>query len=1746
MSIEWAFDSQLFESATIARWSGYFERILQAICAQPEALWEAISLLDSAERSQLLNDFNRTEKPKFEQCIHTLFEQQVAIQPDAIAVVYQSETLSYAAFNQRANQIAHTLIAQGIQADDRVVVLIERSLESVLAMLAILKAGAAYVPVDPSYPQDRIDFMLADAQPFAILVASGSVAIPDAPAPVLPLDQLYSSQTHNPNRRDVTPQHLAYLIYTSGSTGRPKGAMLEHRQLANLLGHAEYAPGPNDCASHCVNPAFDGSAYEIWSALCHGARLVVIAPSLLLQPRELANYLLAQGVNTMLLPVGLFNHYQQALAPVWRQLKYCLIGGEAVNAQVAMQVLQTGGPKHLINIYGPTEATVYVSTHDLSLVRSTQAAVPIGRPIANCQIYLLDRLGEPVPIGVIGEICIGGAQVARGYWNRPELTAEKFLSNPFVAEADTNRLYRSGDLGCWRADGVLEFVGRNDFQFKIRGFRVELGEIESVLRHTTGVKEAAVIAQEVRGAIRLVAYVVLQSEPLSAEWFAGLAAQLAKHLPDYMLPSEWVRLSALPLTAHGKLDRSALPLPEKAGFTAVSTQPPHTASEQLLAQHWQIVLDVADVGRQDNFFALGGHSLLAVRLSESLRQQGYRLDVRTIFQAATLAEMAELIGKLEDEVQKDIHCAEIDVSSSVITPDMLPLLQIKQAQIDSIVDAVPGGVSNIQDMYPLSPLQEGILFHHLMLLEQDPYLLSTLISFDTRTGLDQFLTALQQVINRHAILRTGIHWRGLDQPVQVVQRRAPLEVMEHPAEFVRPLDVLQSCLESARANFVLDNAPMLRICAMRDAASERWLLGILAHHLVIDHQTMALIFAEILLILRGQQALLPNVIPFKPYVTNQLNQTDQRHEAFFRRNLADYTQPAFVFNVQDDDANRHQMLDANLTFGPELIGALREQARLQRVSLATLMHLAWGLVVSACSGQDDVVFGTVLSGRLHAAANADQALGLFINTLPVRVQLAQLSVQECVKALARQLNELTEHEQAPLTLARRCSGVAPELPLFNVLFNYRHKQSEEDANRDACFAELGIRFLQMEERTHYPLTLSLNECDDSLQLSLQAIPRLHPQRLLSYLHTAVENLLSALAQASTTPVSLISVIPQSEREQLLRFSSSAKPVATPALVHMCFEQHAERAPEAIAIVSGELTWSYAELNARANAFAHRLLAQGVQPNDRVAVCLERGPDLVAALLGVLKAGAGYVPLDPAHPAARLAFCLQDSAPLLLITSESLCAGLDISVPILCVESLPQEHRANPQIDELGPQHLAYVIYTSGSTGQPKGVMVEHQQLGSLFSAAEQLFQFNAADVWTLFHSCAFDFSVWEMWGALTSGARLVVPATMTRASDEFYQLVCRQQVTVLNQTPSALQTFLTAQEAGHETHHLRYVVLGGEATEPHLVDSWQRLNASTPSRLINMYGITEITVHGTFSDLTDHQEEADFGLLGKPLPDTEIYLLDQHAKPVPMGVTGEIYIGGAQVARGYWQRAELNAQRFLPNPFSAEPGARLYRSGDLASWRENGTLDYRGRNDFQVKLRGYRIELGEIEAQLRALETVRNAVVVVQETNSDRRLVAYVVMAPNAELRPLELREALSQQLAEYMLPSVFMAVESLPLTVNGKVDLRALPAPEWVHGQADFEPPQGEIECRLASVWESLLGIQQPGRQDHFLALGGHSLLAIKLTNAIQQEWKLSLPLRTVFELGTIAKLADAIKLVFSHSAATAVSEECEEGVFI
>ena len=1709
------------------------ESLVSVLETAPHTPLTELSILPSAEKNQLLIDWNDTDVPIPETCVHNMFEAQVAENPDAAAVLFENQLLTYADLNAQSNQLAHALIGLGVKADSLVAIALERSPEMIIALIATLKAGGAYVPLDPDYPPDRLAFMLEDSG--ARILITKETLRERLSLPVLhticidtDLPSIFTLPDSNPDL-PVALENLAYVIYTSGSTGKPKGVAVAHFGVSNLVKASilTFSLSSQSRVLQFASFSFDASVWETLMSLCSGAALFLPNKEQRLPGVLLLQYLEAVGITHALLSPTALSVFPQASLS---KLKYLIVGGET--CPPALASLWSKG-RRFFNAYGPTEITVCATIAECDHNEiDVSKPLPIGRPIPNTRLYVLDSFNQPAPIGVPGELHIGGVGLARGYLNLPELTAAKFIPDPFSSELG-ERLYKTGDLVCYRADGDLDFWGRIDHQVKIRGFRIELGEIEGLLVTHPSVREALVVARpEENGDKRLVAYLVNAESSAKHEnaiITGELRTILKASLPDYMLPSAFVFLIAFPLTPNGKIDRKALPEPDNRIEKTTTYVPPGDALEKQLVKLWEEILGVQHVGIHDNFFELGGHSLLAIQLASSLRDAlGIGISVRLIFESPSVSELAECIRKLQrnEEPSLPVPVNRLFPDSTLITPDLLPLITLSQSEIEQIVQSVDGGVRNIQDIYPLAPLQEGIFFHHHLQSIGDAYLGSTLFSFDTFARCEAFISALQFVINRHDILRTAIVWKQLSEPVQVVWRHAVL-----PVE-IRHFDPLEGSVayqlveafHFRHTRLDLTKAPLLRIVLAEDG--ERWLMLLLSHHLIIDQTTNEAIFKEIVAHLHGKAERLEAQIPFRNFVFQaRRGMALELHEAFFRDMLGDIDTPTTPFGLFDVQGDGSSLPEAHLNLLSEMAVRLRLACRRFSVTPVALCHLAWAIVLSRCCDQVEVVFGTVLFGRLQGGDGIEKALGLFINTLPFRITCDARPVGDALRKTQQSLLELIRHEHASLSLAQRCSSIPSSVPLFSSLLNFRH--SSESAN--TAFQLEGVELLQTEGRTNYPCSLSVDDSGEGISLTAQVDSSVDPERICSFMQCAIESLVTALENAPQTPLCELGILPPAEKKQLLiDWNATTAPFPKDTCVHLLFEAQVAKSPNSEAVVFEEVILTYAELNARANQLAHALTALGVTADEPVGIALDRSPDAVIALLAILKAGGVYVPFDPDYPAARLTFMLEDSGARILITRETLRDRIPLKAEHTIYldsdqGSIAAHSESNPSLP-IAPESLAYIIYTSGSTGRPKGVAVEHRSIARHCQTIQACFELTSQDRVLQFASLSFDASLAQILPPLSAGAAIVLPLPGLNSPEILDACLRRQQVTVMHLTPAFFSLWSLSCRSNLPPS-LRVINSGGDVLPPGSLkvrESW----SSPGLRFVNTYGPTEATITATMYDIPEGLS-GPYVSIGRPLPHRTVYVLDKEMQPTPIGVPGELHIGGACLARGYLNRPELTAEKFISDPFSSRPGARLYKTGDLVRYRPDGNLEFLGRLDHQVKIRGFRIELGEIEEVLRSHSNVTEAVVIRREDLPGlEQLVAYVVGKKAAEGMQKELRVFMLKSLPEYMIPSVFVFLDKIPLTPNRKIDRNALPHPESkVEENTSYEPPKDTIEKQLVEIWEEVLGVHPIGIHDNFFELGGHSLLAMKLLLQIQKKINGSIVLSDIYQALTIEGFAGKLR---------------------
>jgi amino acid adenylation domain-containing protein/non-ribosomal peptide synthase protein (TIGR01720 family) len=1602
-----------------------------------------------------------------------------------IALVEEGAELDWAALWAWSGRLAARLRDIGVGQEAAVAVALPRGLALVASLLGIWRAGGVYVPLDLSAPAARRAWQVADSGARFLITDRAAPWCPESVATIAPDEAGHDAPDAAP-----APDQAAYVIYTSGSTGRPKGVVISHGAAAAYVqALLDRAPPGIASAAYVSTPAADLGHTVLLGALWAGWTLHLIAEERAFDPDRFAAYMDEHRVDALKIVPSHLAALLQAGEPQDVLPQRCLfVGGEPTSAALAARIAALKPRCRVVNHYGPTECTVGVLTR-----QGTDApgeALPLGRPLGHAQVHLIDADGNAVPPGAIGEICIGGVALARGYLNRPGLTAERFV--PDAQGLPGNRLYRTGDRGRALANGEIEFLGRLDDQVKIRGYRVEPGEVTGRLRRLAGVREAAVVARAGSdGRLRLAGYVT--GSGLDG---AVLREALAAELPDYMVPSWITVLDALPLTANGKLDRNALPDPEAASGRVS----PRDEKEGILLNVWQSVLRREDVGVTDNFFALGGDSILSLQVIARARRAGLKLTPKQMVEFPTI-EAAARVAVLLEPPQPPTSGGP-SPRKATPTPEAAP----------SLAGPAPG-----PEALSTTSLQHGLIFHGLM--QAGAYVNQLRLTLQAPLDRAALRAAWEAAVERHEIFRTSFDWQDGRELRQLVHPHAVLPYAEHDwsgedaASYAARLAAWR--VQDRAQGIDLTRAPAMRVnlFARTDGAFD---LIWTNHHAITDGWSSALLLGELSrdyrARVRGAAAVLPAPKPFRAHVAWLAQQPTG--EAFWRPRLAQMAEAArltesFGRPRRPMPGTRHLRHSINAA----LAARLAQAARQLEVTLNTLMQGAWAIVLARHCGRRKVVFGATVSGRPAEFEGAERMLGPFINSLPIMVEAAaEVRLADWLTALQQQNGALRQYEHVPLSDLQRWAGRGGE-PLFDSLVVFENYPLGTATERGG----LVITGVETQEHTHYPLTLSV-------------LPpgRLAPELTLSW---AFDGERIDRDNVERLNVHYLEVLEQLASGRDCRLADIALGLDIPAARPLTYDFRAmpERIaaqmraqPEAEAVSCGETRLSYGALAVWSARIAHRLARLGVTADERIGLCAERSPGLVAGILGVLASGGAYVPLDPSYPEDRLRHMLEDSAIRRVVADAASAARFSALFgdrELVILSELDDEPALTPAVI-VHSEQLAYVIYTSGSTGRPKGVGITHRNLARLFDATQN-FRFDAADVWTLFHSCAFDFSVWELFGALSTGGRLVVvPQETARDAEAFHRLLCAEKVTVLNQTPSAFKA-LTAVDApaAERGEHLRVVIFGGEKLEPAALKSWHAARGRSVPALVNMYGITETTVHVTLRPLADADilGEAPPSVIGPPLTDLSLHVLDEDMLPVPVGAVGELYVGGDGLARGYLGRPGLTAERFVPDPHGA-PGGRLYRSGDLARRLAGGELDYVGRNDFQVKIRGFRIELGEIEAALRQSPGVRDvAVLAMAEPGRDPLLAAYVVADPLAT-SAAALRAGLEAQLPAHMVPASVMLLDALPLTVNGKLDRKALPVPVPA---ASAVLPRTATEAALCQVWQDVLGVPAVGADDDFFQLGGHSLVALRVAARIAQALGRTVSLKALFTHPVLADLA-------------------------
>ncbi|RKH14792.1 amino acid adenylation domain-containing protein [Corallococcus sp. CA053C] len=1695
----------LFDEATVARMLAHLRTLLHGVVQDVRLRLSELPLLEEAERRQVLLDWNATamEYPR-DATLHGLIEAQVERTPDAVALVFEGTALTYRELDARANQLAHALIALGVGPEVRVGLLLERSLELVVALLATLKAGGAYVPFDPAYPAQRLTWMLEDARPAVLLAQEGLLSrLPAHEARVLCLDTQWEEVAlqprHAPSPR-ATADSLAYVIFTSGSTGRPKGAMNAHGPVVNRLlwMQSAYGLGPSEAVLQKTPFSFDVSVWEFFWPLMTGARLVLARPGGHQEPAYLARIIREAGITTLhFVPSMLQVFLEEPGLEACTSLRRVVCSGEALPLELAERCLRRLPWAVLHNLYGPTEAAVDVTSH-ACVPGESRRSVPIGRPVANTQIRLLDAHLQPVPVGVPGELFIGGVQVGRGYLGRPELTAERFIPDGF-SDTPGARLYRTGDVARWLPEGVIEYLGRADFQVKVRGLRIELGEIEAALEQHSAVRQAVVVAREdVAGDKRLVAYVARRSGAEAVD-LTVLRSRLHEKLPEYMVPSAFVVLDALPLTPSGKVDRKALPAPE-ATTSSAEYLAPRTPTEEKLAGLWADVLRVPRVGARDHFFELGGHSLLATQLVSRVRAAfGVELSLRTVFEAPTLEALARHLDAASQQVLVSRGPALVPVPRTGALP-----LSFAQQRLWVIEQLDPG--SPVYNM-PIALRLSGAL------------------------DLEALRRGLEALVHRHEALRTTFR-EDPAGPVQIISPRAafPLEVVDLRswAPDQRQDEARRRSEAEAVRPFALTTGPLLRASLLILEEREHLLL-LTVHHIVSDGWSLGVLVREMADLYRaftsgGPSPLAPLPVQYADHAVWQRQALQgevlEAQLDYWRQRL----DPHAVLELPTDRPRPAQVDSRGARFALLLPMSLTQQlkhlALREGRTLFSVLLAAFNVLLQRYCAQEDVTVGTPVAGR--SRSELEGLIGLFVNTLALRTDLSgDPSFQQLLGRVHDIALGAFAHQEVPfekLVEVLQPQRSLSHSPLFQVMF----------ALQNAPMSAAPIPGLRMEPQpveggtARFDLTLVASEEPHGLRLTAEYRTALFDEATIARMLGHLRTLLQGVVQDVRLRLSELPLLEEAERRQVLfDWNDTHSDAPRDALLPQLFEAQVERTPDAVALAFEDRTLTYRELDARANQLAHALIARGVGPEVRVGLLLERSLELVVALLATLKAGGAYVPMDPAYPAQRLAWMLEDARPAVLLAQARWLSRVPVQeTRVLCLDTqweevaLQPRHAPSPRIP---PDAIAYVIFTSGSTGRPKGVMVPHRTVAHLMSATDSLLG-TTPGTWLAASSISFDIHVQELLWTLMRGFKVVLFDT----KDSLPDVLRRHAITHLQCAPSFLRGAVLAPEALSALGHLRHLGAGGEALHGSLAQ--QALAALPDVTLINLYGPTETTVYSSSYRVPSGELPAVVSI-GAPIANTRLYVLDTRWRPVPVGVPGELFIAGEGVVRGYHQRPELTAERFIPDAFSTVPGARMYRTGDLTRWRHDGTLDFLGRTDFQVKVRGFRIELGEVETVLSRHPDVAQAVAGTHpDASGEHRLVAWVQPRPGCAVDAGALREHARAHLPEHMVPSLLMIVDAFALTPNGKVDRKALPAPQASAASSGYVDPSTPTEQKLAALWSEVLGVPRVGARDDFFALGGHSLLATQLASRVRKAFRVELSLRALFEAPTLEALARRI----------------------
>ena len=1693
LTIMFKYNSNVYSRTIVNMIRGHFEKLINQVAENNNITVNDMDIMTNEEKYIILNNFvgPSAEYPS-SKTINVLFEEQAGKTPDNTAVIFGDKHLTYRELNVKANRLAGVLREKGARSDSIIAIMAERSLGMMVGIMGILKSGAAYLPISPDYPEERIKYMLEDSGAGILLTQESFKNIKWFNGDVLILEdeQLYKGNASNLSNVN-NPDDLAYIIYTSGSTGKPKGVMIEHRSIVNRLNWMQkmYPLGVEDTILQKTPFTFDVSVWELFWWSLAGARVCLLEPGGEKDPGAIVQAVEKNSITTIHFVPSMLNIFLGHIKEWGREdglisLRQVFASGEALSAKQANtfnSLLYKRNGTKLHNLYGPTEASVDVSYFDCSTGEELEV-VPIGKPIDNINIYILDKENRLQPVGISGELCISGIGVGRGYLNKEELTKEKFVEDPFK---DGERMYRTGDLARWMSDGNIEYLGRMDNQVKIRGYRIELGEIEAqLLKHET-VKEAVVAVKEHTDEDKMLCAYVVSNEALD---ISELRKSMQKELPDYMVPAFIMKLDNLPLTHSGKVDRKALPDPHE-NLSDSEYEGPANEMEAELMKIWMEVLGLERIGVNDNFFMMGGHSLKLLGLVSNIhKRMNIEVPLKELFKRPTIRGLAEFVKESEKNIFLPIEPAED------------------------------------REYYPVSSAQKRMYILNNFVNSGINYNLPAFVWIEGNFEIERFEWVINELVKRHDSLRTSFEMIE-GEIVQKIHSDVDFKITCSDSNEEDLDNVVKTFIQP----FDLSKAPLLRVAILK-VRGNKCLLMYDMHHIISDGASMEVLLKEISVLYH--EKTLPGLrIQYKDFAIWQTANRDsdftKKHKEYWKEI---YSGDIPVLDIATDfpRPSIQEFAGNTLSFnlGKDLTDKLKELVTDTDTTLFMVLLAVYNILLFKYTGQDDIVVGSPITGRPHA--DLENIIGMFVNMLPIRCKNMNKLFIEFLKDVKENSLNAIEHQSYQFEDLVEELNIKRDLsrnPIFDTMLVFQSLNNSETVVEGFSFSN----YVRESTVSKFDLSLYAYEKIEGLCFALEYRTKLFKKETIERMAGHFINIIRQVVEKPDKKISDIELALEEERHRILNeFNNTVSEYIGQNTLHQVFEEQAGKTPDNRSVIFGDKHLTYRELNEKTNRLAVVLREKGARPDSIIAIMVERSLEMMVGIMGILKSGAAYLPISPDYPEERVKYMLEDSGTYILLTQKRFSSSLGFEGNILYLDDEELYSGEGSNLENVNKSDdLAYMIYTSGSTGRPKGVMIEHRSIINKLNWMQKIYPLGVEDTILQKTSFTFDVSVWELFWWTFAGAKICfLKPDGEKDPGAIVETVEKNSITVIHFVPSMLNTFLEyikEWDSEERLRSLKHVFASGEALSARQANIFNSLlYKRNGTKLHNLYGPTEAAVEVSYFDCSAEGEELKIVPIGKPIDNIRLYILDKDNRLQPVGIPGELCISGIGVGRGYLNKEELTKEKFVEDPF--KDGERMYRTGDLARWMSDGNIEYLGRMDNQVKIRGYRIELGEIEAQLLKHETVKEAVVAVKEhTDEDKMLCAYVVS--NEALDISELRKSMQKELPDYMVPAFIMKLDNLPLTHSGKVDRKALPDPQENLSDSEYEGPANEMEAELIKIWMEVLGIERIGVNDNFFMLGGHSLKATKFITLAYKRLQTRIPLKVIFERPTIRELSGYIE---------------------